>query len=111
MAAVYAGTNYVDPDNYLYASYHSSQAGSWSAASHYSNPQVDDLLIQARSNTDPTQRKALYDQVQQILVADQAELWIYNEVANEAWVAQLTGEMVQSVMGGDLRGIQYQPVP
>lgn len=111
MAAVYAGTNYVDPDNYLYASYHSSQAGSWSAASHYSNPQVDDLLVQARTTTDPTQRKALYDQVQQILVADQAELWIYNEVANEAWVKELSGDMVQSVMGGDLRGIQYQVVP
>ena len=107
MAAVYASTDYVDPDNYLYASYHSSQAGAWTAASHYSNPQVDELLIQARTTTDETQRKSLYDQIQQILVADQAELWIYTEVANSVWVAELTGDVPNSVMGGDLRGMQF----
>src|SRR5690606_11202653 len=41
MMAVYGGTTYGDPDNFLWQSYHSSQAGFWSAASHYKNPELD----------------------------------------------------------------------
>ncbi|HEV2528015.1 MAG TPA: ABC transporter substrate-binding protein [Thermomicrobiales bacterium] len=107
MTAIYSGTDYVDPDNFLFASYHSSQAGSWSAAAHYSNPEVDQMLIDARSSTDPEQRRSLYNQIQQRLVADQVELWVYSEIANAAYDASLTGDVVQSVMGGDLRGVQY----
>lgn len=107
MSAIYAGTDYVDPDNYLYAYFHSSQAGSWQAASHYINPEVDALLEQARSSTDPAQRQSIYNQVQEKLVADQAEIWVYTEVANEAWVKELTGDTALPVMGGDLRNVQY----
>jgi peptide/nickel transport system substrate-binding protein len=108
MSAIYAGTDYVDPDNFLFASYHSSQAGTWSAASHYSNPEVDRLLVEARTNTDTEARRVAYNQIQQILVADQAELWVFSEIANTAYVTELAGDVIQSVMGGDLRGIEFK---
>lgn len=105
--AVYAGTDYTDPDNFLWAAYHSSQAGSWSAASHYKNPELDALLEQARSSTDQATRQDLYNQAQQKLVADAVEVWIYSDIPLEAWVPELTGTVRSQVMGGDLRDFGY----
>jgi peptide/nickel transport system substrate-binding protein len=105
--AVYAGTDYTDPDNFLWASYHSSQAGSWSAASHYKNPDLDALLEQARSSTDQPTRQDLYNQAQQKLVDDAVEVWIYSDIPLEAWVPELTGSVRAQVMGGDLRDFGY----
>jgi peptide/nickel transport system substrate-binding protein len=39
--AVYAGTDYPDPDNFLWQGYYSKQAGFWAAASWYQNPALD----------------------------------------------------------------------
>ena len=51
--AVYSGTDYLDPDNFLWQAYHSSQAGFWAAASHYKNPDFDKLLEDARGEHRP----------------------------------------------------------
>jgi peptide/nickel transport system substrate-binding protein len=47
--------------------------------SQYSNPQVDDLLRQARAESDETKRKALYDQVMQILHDDVPYVYLYHQ--------------------------------
>jgi peptide/nickel transport system substrate-binding protein len=101
--AVYSGTDYLDPDNFLYASYHSSQAGTWSAASHYNNPEVDALLDAGRSSVDQEERIGIYNQIQQKLVADAVEMWVYTDVGLVAWDPGLTGTVLGQVMGGDLR--------
>jgi peptide/nickel transport system substrate-binding protein len=105
--AVYAGDDYLDPDNYLWQAYHSSQAGFWAAASHYKNPKLDKLLEDARADTNQENRKKLYDEAQLMLVNDAVEIWIYTQIANEAWVPQLT-DPYTPIMGGDLRTFGYQ---
>ena len=105
--AVYSGTDYLDPDNFLWQAYHSSQAGFWAAASHYMNPELDKLLEDARADTDPDNRKALYDEAQLTLVNDVVEIWVYTEIESEIWVKEL-GSPYDPIMGGDLRSIGYQ---
>jgi peptide/nickel transport system substrate-binding protein len=105
--AVYSGTDYLDPDNFLWQAYHSSQAGFWAAASHYMNPELDKLLEDARADTDPDNRKALYDEAQLMLVNDAVELWVYTQIDNDVWVPELT-EPWSPVMGADWRNYGYQ---
>ena len=105
--AVYSGTDYLDPDNFLWQAYHSSQAGFWAAASHYQNPAFDKLLEDARADTNPDNRKALYDEAQLMLVNDAVEIFVYTEIESEIWVAEL-GEPYDPIMGGDVRAIGYQ---
>ncbi|MBA2595146.1 MAG: ABC transporter substrate-binding protein [Chloroflexia bacterium] len=104
--AVYSGTDYVDPDNFLWQAYHSSQAGFWAAASHYMNPALDKLLEDARADTDQDNRKALYDEAQLMLVNDAVEIWVYTEIENDVWLAEL-GEPYDPIMGGDIRAIGF----
>jgi peptide/nickel transport system substrate-binding protein len=105
--AVYAGSDYADADNFLWQAYHSSQAGTWSAASHYINADLDALLEEARSITDPAKRKELYDQAQQKLVDDAVEVWVFTSIGLEAWDSNLTGTLDSPIMGGDLRDFGY----
>ncbi len=107
MMAVYSGTSYIDPDNFLWQAYHSTQAGFWAAASHYTNPDLDKLLEEARSSTDEAKRKELYDQAQLKLVEDAVEIWGMSETDNDAWVSQLSGAVYDPVMGIDTRGIFF----
>ena len=51
--AIYVDGSYRDPDAYLWPQYHSSQAGSWSAASWYQNPEFDALIEEGRMLVDP----------------------------------------------------------
>ena len=105
--AVYAGGDYPDPDNFLWQAYHSSQAGFWSAASHYKNPELDKLLEAARADTNQDNRKKLYDDAQLMLVNDAVEIWVYSEIETEVWVKEL-GHPYDPIMGGDVRSIGYQ---
>jgi peptide/nickel transport system substrate-binding protein len=57
----------LDPEPGLYYSAHSKSLNNYSK---YNNPQVDDLLGQARVAKDDAARKALYDQVWEILAKD-----------------------------------------
>ncbi|HLU36698.1 MAG TPA: ABC transporter substrate-binding protein [Thermomicrobiales bacterium] len=108
LMCVLASSNYLDPDNFLWAQYHSSQAGSWSAASWFQNEELDALLEQGRSTIDPDDRKAIYDQVQAMLVENATEIWMYSETPNDAWVKEL-GENARVLGGGgDIRNISYQ---
>ena len=107
--AVYSGTDYLDPDNFLYASYHSSQAGTWSAASQYNNPDVDALLDEGRSTVDQERRIEIYNEIQQKLVADSVEIWVYVEIPLVAIAPGLAGNVLMQVMGGDAREFGWAP--
>jgi len=57
------------PDTMLYAWYHSS--GSWNNTLwHYSNPEVDKILEEARATLDTAKQKALYSRFQEIVAKD-----------------------------------------
>jgi peptide/nickel transport system substrate-binding protein len=104
---VLASSNYLDPDNYLWAQYHSSQAGSWSAASWFQSEELDALLESGRSTVDPEERKAIYDEAQQLLVDNAVEIWMYSETPNDAWVKELGEDAIALGGGGDIRTISY----
>lgn len=63
-AAVSAWKGQVDPDGYLYTHLHSE--GSFNFYG-YSNPEIDDLLEQARAISDTTKRGDLYKEAQRII--------------------------------------------
>jgi peptide/nickel transport system substrate-binding protein len=107
--AVYVGASYLDPDAYLWPQFHSSQAGSWAAASWYENPELDALIQEGRTLVDPAARKDIYNQIQQILVDDAVEIWVYVEVANNAWVKELGTSDMQIAGSADIRLITYTP--
>lgn len=105
--AILASSNYLDPDNYLWAQYHSSQAGSWSAASWFQNDELDALLEQGRSTVNQDERKKIYDDAQQLLVDSAVDIWVYAETPNDAWVKELGERAYQVAGGGDIRQISY----
>src|SRR6185312_10246315 len=41
---IYSGTDFPDPDNYLFQSFHSSMNGTWQGADQFNNPDVDKAL-------------------------------------------------------------------
>jgi peptide/nickel transport system substrate-binding protein len=71
-------TYFVDPENWIGEMYDSANGGTWKASSWYKNPQVDDLLRQARSLTDREARARLYTEACHLLLEDAPDLWVYN---------------------------------
>ena len=76
MFPLYSSTAFADPDNYLWAAFESSQAGQWTNPGYYSNPEVDQLLSQARASTDAAERTQLYAQVEEIILTDAPNLFL-----------------------------------
>lgn len=105
MMAVYSGTTYADPDNFLWQAYYSKQAGFWAAASHYQNADFDKLLEEGRATTDQAKRKQIYDQAQLKLVEDAVEIWGMSEMGGLAWTQKLGGYKYCPIMG-----FYFQPI-
>ena len=64
--------DYPDPENFADVLFHT---GAQQNESHYSNPHVDALLEQARTERDVTKRLQLYQQAEQLIVDDAAVLF------------------------------------
>jgi peptide/nickel transport system substrate-binding protein len=101
MFPIYSGSDYPDPDNYLWQSFHSSSAGTWTGADHYANPDVDALLEQARAATDEATRTDLYDQVQGIVIDDAVEIYLTSPIEALPHREELVGYQYTPVMGSD----------
>jgi peptide/nickel transport system substrate-binding protein len=63
-----------DPDNFLYTFFSSASIGAENF-SRYENPEVDDLLNQAKEVSDQEERKALYQEAEQLIVDDAP--WVF----------------------------------
>jgi len=59
--------DFPDPDNFLFSLFHSQSPSNYG---HYSNPVVDHLLEQARTEGDYLKRVELYRQVEALIMAD-----------------------------------------
>ena len=70
--------DYPDPENFLDILFHSESSNNHT---HYSNPQVDDLLMKARVETDTQARYALYNEAEQMILDDApwVPLWFDGE--------------------------------
>ena len=70
--------DYPDPENFLDILFHSESSNNHT---HYSNPQVDDLLMKARVETNTQARYALYNEAEQMILDDApwVPLWFDGE--------------------------------
>jgi ABC-type oligopeptide transport system substrate-binding subunit len=59
--------DYPDPQNFLEIKLHSGSADN---ETKYSNPEVDDLLDQAKTETDEAERIRLYQEAEKLIVED-----------------------------------------
>ncbi|MEX2501392.1 MAG: glutathione ABC transporter substrate-binding protein [Trueperaceae bacterium] len=80
MALLGWGTVTGDADYGLFALFHTSEhVPNGSNRAFYSNPEVDALLEEARTNTDPAAREALYEDALQIIHEDAPWLFLHSE--------------------------------
>ncbi len=77
----WVSTYFVDPENWIGQMYDSQFHGTWKASSWYSNPEVDELLATARTETDQETRADAYSEAYRKIVDDAVDIWIYNTVA------------------------------
>ncbi len=70
--------DYPDPENFADVLFHS---GAEHNRSHYSNPQVDALLEQARIEPDPAKRLRLYQQVEPLIVNDAPAVFVSHSIS------------------------------
>lgn len=75
MFPIYSASDFPDPDAFLWSAFYSGSAGTWSGSSWYKNPQVDQLLVKARSTIDQTTRNNLYDQIQKTILDQAVEVF------------------------------------
>lgn len=98
---IYSGSDYPDPDAYLWPAFHSSSAGTWMGASHYSNADVDKMLEEARATTDEARRTELYDAIQKQLVDEAVELYLWSPLEGIPHRKEIQGYQYTPVMGSD----------
>jgi peptide/nickel transport system substrate-binding protein/oligopeptide transport system substrate-binding protein len=70
--------DYPDPDNFLFVLLDSSNIGSKGNYSRYSNPQVDEWLRAARSETNWDKRVELYQKAEQQIVDDAPWIFLFH---------------------------------
>ena len=78
----------VDPDGNTYNFWHT---GSSLNRSGYSNPEVDDLLEQARLIDDQAERKELYTEATQMVLEDRPLIYLYHPVNYLATTPEVVG--------------------
>lgn len=71
---------FIDPENWIGQMYDSQFHGTWKASSWYRNDKVDGLLRDARRLQDQSKRQPMYEEASRIIVADAADIWIYNAI-------------------------------
>ena len=101
MFPIYSGSDYPDPDAYLWPAFHSSSAGTWMGASHYNNPDVDTMLEEARGTTDEAKRQERYDAIQKQLVDEAVEVYLWSPLEGFPHRAEVQGYQYTPVMGSD----------
>jgi peptide/nickel transport system substrate-binding protein len=74
-AAVALNGGNPDPHNMFFRYWHST--GNLNKVANYTDPEIDKLLEQGRSLTDPAERKKIYDEVQKKLVEAAPWVWLY----------------------------------
>jgi peptide/nickel transport system substrate-binding protein len=93
----WVSTYFVDPENWIGQMYDSQFHGTWKASCWYKNDKVDTLLRDARRLADQSKRQSLYEEASRIVVADAADIWIYNTI-------ELRG------LSNRVQGFQFTPI-
>jgi peptide/nickel transport system substrate-binding protein len=78
----------IDPFDYYHSQHITDGSNNYQG---YSNPEVDQLLQDAATETHEDARKELYDQAAELIVDDVSYLYLYNPDVVQAWAPGLTG--------------------
>jgi peptide/nickel transport system substrate-binding protein len=97
MWAHWVSSYFIDPENWIGQMYDSQFHGTWKASCWYKNEKVDALLRDARRLDDQGKRQPLYEEASRLVVADAADIWIYNAI-------ELRG------LSNRLRGFRFTPI-
>ncbi|MCA0144933.1 ABC transporter substrate-binding protein [Blastococcus sp. LR1] len=93
----------VDPFDFYHAQH---ITGGDSNYQKYSNPQVDQLLTDAATETDQDARKDLYDQAARLIVDDVSYLYLYNPDVVQAWAPGLSGYEIRADKAINFEGVE-----
>jgi peptide/nickel transport system substrate-binding protein len=105
----WVSTYFVDPENWIGQMYDSQFHGTWKASAWYKNDKVDKLLRDARSTTEQAKRKAFYEEASRLIVADAADIWIYNTIQLRGLSKRVQGYKFSPVgSGGEVRWISLK---
>lgn len=77
VSSIYVALNFPDADSLLYSMYHSKAAGTWMTTEWLQDKQVDTWLDDARNESDPAKREAIYSRIQKRLAEMQPSIWAY----------------------------------
>jgi peptide/nickel transport system substrate-binding protein len=100
---------FIDPENWIGEMYDSERHGTWKAGSWYKNPKVDELLRAARAETQQAKRKSLYEEASRLVVADAADIWIYNTIQLRGLNERVSGYKFSPVGdGGEIRTLSLK---
>lgn len=83
----------IDPNDFYYSQHHSDGS---SNAQGYSNPDVDRLLDEGRTETDDDRRQAIYDEAATIIADEASYIYLYNPSVIQAYSPDLSGYTVRS---------------
>ena len=103
---VYNTAKYPSPDHYTFGMYHPASHGGWQAASHYTNPQVTELIETARTTTDGEKRNALYAEATRQITEDAAAIWVAYPMHRIALGERIKNYRHFGVMAFDLRAYE-----
>jgi len=88
-AGINPGTRRADPDTGTYEAYYSKGSGNTCG---YNNPKVDELLAQGRATYDQAKRTPIYQEIERIVVADDAVgVYFGHRAETKAWPLKVKG--------------------
>ncbi|MGY2002773.1 ABC transporter substrate-binding protein [Blastococcus sp. SYSU DS1024] len=93
----------IDPFDFYHAQHITDGSSNYQG---YSNPQVDELLTQAATETDQDARKELYDQAATLIVDDVSYLYLYNPDVVQAWAPGLSGYEIRADKAINFEGVE-----
>lgn len=100
----WVSTYFADPENWIGQMYDSQFHGTWKASAWYQNDEVDELLRNARAEVEQAKRAMLYEKASEIVVADAADIWIYNTIQLRGLSDRVEGYKFSPVgSGGEIR--------
>lgn len=102
MVAIFHTAKYPNPDSHTFAMFHPSAHGTYMSASWYVNPEVSQLLEEARRAVTQEEAMAKYMKAQEIVTEEAAALFITNSIHRIAYRDRIQGYKYLPILGWDL---------
>jgi peptide/nickel transport system substrate-binding protein len=111
MAAIFDTLKYPHPDSHLYGMYHPSALGSYRTISRYENPEVTQLLEDARAETDIEKQLDLYQEADKLIVDDYPSIYVANPLHRVAYQSHVEGYNYVGLLGYDVAFYDFRINP